>query len=446
MDVSRLAPQPFLIYTPPSAPSRPAEALTPDLWLTQMQRFTRIMETGPVAPPAGTPPTEVHPVEGRNGRVLKPDTILKADQYAGIGAKNRTRSPGSVIPGAPNYRELGEGIHGTAQPTVQGMKEILKRTGAGPGGSRHATWVNLREEPVIYINGQPYNPRHIRKPFANDAMPGRTAREVDGLEQDLKGDVLEEARRHHGTLTLADEGPDGKVIEKQVTVDKVQTIDEVYAELKAEGYRVDVKRIPITDTKKPDDADIDELVDTLKDVPPDEELIFNCHAGEGRTTTAMVLASIVRNARAGKSDNLIKDKALRDDIKEQGEHNPANYRAILTAIKEAQRAANPDQDRADEVIRRYGDIYDLKEEADKARQKAAEDSASLTPEERARRASQAADYMERYGVVVSFEAYAREQAPDFKLSYTEWKARHPEVARNLHAVQLAMAGGDSAAA
>ena len=41
---------------------------------------------------------------------------------------------------------------------------LLSTSGAG---SKTVLWHNLREEPVLYINGKPYVVRESNKPFAN---------------------------------------------------------------------------------------------------------------------------------------------------------------------------------------------------------------------------------------------------------------------------------------
>lgn len=38
---------------------------------------------------------------------------------------------------------------------------------APDAGQRRVMWFNMREEPVIYINGNPYVVREANKPFAN---------------------------------------------------------------------------------------------------------------------------------------------------------------------------------------------------------------------------------------------------------------------------------------
>ena len=42
-------------------------------------------------------------------------------------------------------------------------------------GRRKVLWFNMREEPVIYINGNPYVVREANKPFANLEYTGQSS-------------------------------------------------------------------------------------------------------------------------------------------------------------------------------------------------------------------------------------------------------------------------------
>lgn len=443
----------FLIYQPKMVKVGNQNTLTPGLWQDQLQKLNNILTTAPAATPAaqashpGVGSDEVSAVPDRQGKVLGADNFLKADQYPGLHSKwlqdGRVKHPQPLIEGAPNYRELGEGIHGTAQPTIDGMRSVLQRAGSGPGGKIKSVWTNLREEPVVYINGKPLNLRHIKAPYNNQASPGRSAREVDQLEKQLKQDILKEAQRNGGYIITHDEdaGPPPKVVEKKVKLETVQTVGEVYKQLQTEGYNVEYKRLPVTDMKKPEDHDIDELVKFLKKQDPDSELIFNCHAGQGRTTTAMVLASIIRRGQMGDSSKILKDANLREDIKEQGDHRTKNYRPIMQAIRDTQKLLSSQED-ADEVIARYGDVQNLKEEVGKARKSA---DSKTDPQARQRAQDKVLDYLERYHTIITFDRYAQEQGPDFKMSYSDWKKQHPDIDQNLTRLQLAAANtGQSA--
>ncbi len=59
-------------------------------------------------------------------------------------------------------------------------------------GRRKVLWHNMREEPVLYINGKPYVVREADKPFANLEYTGIDRRRVEDMEARLKQDVLEE--------------------------------------------------------------------------------------------------------------------------------------------------------------------------------------------------------------------------------------------------------------
>jgi hypothetical protein len=58
-------------------------------------------------------------------------------------------------------------------------------------------------------------------------------------------------------------------------------------------------RVPITDEKAPKDSDFELLIQRLWNVPPDAALVFNCQMGRGRTTTGMVIATLVTLRRLG---------------------------------------------------------------------------------------------------------------------------------------------------
>ena len=65
-----------------------------------------------------------------------------------------------------------------------------------------------------------------------------------------------------------------------------------------EGYDIDYLRVPVTDEKAPKEADFALLLQRLWNAPEDAALVFNCQMGRGRTTTGMIIASLLRLKRA----------------------------------------------------------------------------------------------------------------------------------------------------
>ncbi len=54
-------------------------------------------------------------------------------------------------------------VFGTGQPTVQGFSNCLEPIEKKYGDEKHIFWVNLRQEPVVYVNGKPYTGREPDK-------------------------------------------------------------------------------------------------------------------------------------------------------------------------------------------------------------------------------------------------------------------------------------------
>jgi hypothetical protein len=92
--------------------------------------------------------------------------VLKSDHIPGI-AKDLEYH----IKGAPNFRGIPAApIFGTAQPTTSGIRTILNLLGAKASAGvpgRTVVWINLREEPVVYLNNRPFVLREAEFPFRN---------------------------------------------------------------------------------------------------------------------------------------------------------------------------------------------------------------------------------------------------------------------------------------
>ena len=61
----------------------------------------------------------------------------------------------------------------------------------------------------------------------------------------------------------------------------------------ANGYDVDYLRVPVTDEKAPKTSDFAILAARAWDPPEGAALMYNCQMGRGRTTTGMIIASLI---------------------------------------------------------------------------------------------------------------------------------------------------------
>ena len=77
------------------------------------------------------------------------------------------------IEGAPNFRQIRDfPVFGSAQPTEAGFKNVLDQIPKGTDEQQtKIMWFNMRQEPVIYINGNPCAPRHPER--LHDNMQAR---------------------------------------------------------------------------------------------------------------------------------------------------------------------------------------------------------------------------------------------------------------------------------
>lgn len=117
-----------------------------------------------IAESAGGRPYEMGVVAAlRIGQVLGSQTVLKSDHCPGC----QNLSLPERVEGAPNFREVpGFPVYGVANPTIAGIQSVIRRVGSSKGG-RPVFWHNMREEPVIYINGKPFVLREVERPYKN---------------------------------------------------------------------------------------------------------------------------------------------------------------------------------------------------------------------------------------------------------------------------------------
>lgn len=223
----------------------------------------------------------------RGGAVLGKKTILKSDHFPGC-QNRRLESP--LIAGAPNYRRAREQrVHGVAIPTAEGIRNVLKHIGE----EEWVVWINLREEPVVYVNGRPFVLRDVERPFSNLEYTGISASRLEQMESRLKEDALAEASRYGGRILLTDELPDGQMVDLWEPLSSVMTPLELYSNLHLHLPRLRYHRVPVTDEKSPKESDFDLLVRTISDAAPLSHVVFNCQMGRGRTTTGMVIATLL---------------------------------------------------------------------------------------------------------------------------------------------------------
>ncbi|KAI6672581.1 hypothetical protein NL676_000487 [Syzygium grande] len=375
----------------------------------------------------------------RGGSVLGMKTILKSDHFP--GCQNKRLSP--QIDGAPNYRQADSlHVHGVAIPTIDGIRNVLKHIGAQIDGKGvKVLWISLREEPVIYINGRPFVLRDEEKPLSNLELTGINRDRVEQMEERLKEDIMMEAARYGNKILVTDELPDYQMVDQwePVSRDSVKTPLEVYQELQVEGYLVDYERVPLTDEKAPEERDIDDLVDKISQVNVNTEIIFNCQMGRGRTTTGMVIATLIYLNRIGDSgiprinsigrvldsgSNVTVNLPNSEEAIRRGEY------AVIRSLIRVLEGGVEGKRQVDKVIDKCASMQNLREAIATNR-----NNILRQPDEMKREASLSTfvEYLERYYYLICFAVYVHSERQALRSSslgrctFADWMKARPEL-------------------
>ncbi|CAN6706174.1 unnamed protein product [Malus baccata var. baccata] len=376
----------------------------------------------------------------RGGSVLGKKTILKSDHFP--GCQNKRLYP--HIDGAPNYRQADSlHVHGVAIPTIDGIQNVLNHIGAQQidGKRAQVLWINLREEPVVYINGRPFVLRDVERPFSNLEYTGINRARVEQMEARLKEDLLTEAARYGNKILVTDELPDGQMVDQwePVSRDSVKTPLEVYEELQEQGYLVDYERVPITDEKSPKELDFDILVHKISQADINAEIIFNCQMGRGRTTTGMVIATLIYLNRIGasgiprtnsigkisESSEIVGDNVpSSEDAIRRGEY------AVIRSLIRVLEGGVEGKRQVDKVIDKCASMQNLREAIATYR-----NSIMRQPDEMKKEASLSffMEYLERYYFLICFTVYIHSEGAALRSSscdyigFADWMKARPEL-------------------
>ncbi|KAF0874440.1 PALD protein, partial [Crocuta crocuta] len=162
-------------------------------------------------------------------------------------------------------------IYGTAQPSAKALGSILAYLTDAKRKLRHVVWVNLREEAVLECDGNTHSLRWPGPPMAPD--------QLEHLEIQLKA--------HLSAPLPGTGGPPAHSFQTCLTT------QEVFARHRRAHPGLTYRRIPVPDFCAPCEEDFDRLFEALRAALAKDAgtgFVFSCLSGQGRTTTAMVVA------------------------------------------------------------------------------------------------------------------------------------------------------------
>merc|ERR1739847_5629 len=175
------------------------------------------------------------------------------------------------LPGAPNFHRIpGYKVYTTGQPTLEGIKNILEKvTGTIYPKDGPIIWLNLRQEPDVYVNGQPICARPPNK-IGEYAELGAVTRD----------------------LIKADEAEFFKVVEGRVK--ELTTLSEAMLKAKEDFPGLVHWRVPVCNSASPLETDFDIICNTLVGTSINTPVIVTDQVGLSRATTGSVIACLFK--------------------------------------------------------------------------------------------------------------------------------------------------------
>merc|ERR1719461_744031 len=192
------------------------------------------------------------------------------------------------------------------------LEPIMKKY----GDEKVFYWANLRQEPVVYVNDKPYSARDPKALHQHIMISN--PEEVNKMEAEFIEEIQKRGADFKYFQDVFGDIPDdrsAKLEEKTEKLEKATTLSNIFGALKEKVSKVEALRIPFAQDKAPEEQVFDQILAILKNTSASTPIVFNCQAGISRTTTAMVIASLVKEFQLASELNHMKG-IVPDDILE----------------------------------------------------------------------------------------------------------------------------------
>merc|ERR1711887_457217 len=165
------------------------------------------------------------------------------------------------VAGCPNFRRVpGYKVYCCGQPTISGFEACLEKvTGSIYPKDGKIIWFNLRQEPSIYINGEPVCARPPNK-IGEYAELGNITRDLAKENEEKFLEVCQKrAEENGGKLKAVD------INKKELTLEvkEIKSLSQVIEGLKEKFPGLVHMRVPVCNSAAPLETDFDVICNTL---------------------------------------------------------------------------------------------------------------------------------------------------------------------------------------
>merc|ERR1712001_16373 len=196
------------------------------------------------------------------------------------------------IPGVPNFRRVpGFKVYCCGQPTIEGFEKALEKVcGTIYPKDGPIIWFNLRQEPTVYVNGNPVCARPPNK-IGEYAELGAITRDIiKEQEAAFAGECEGRKSTNGGKLKVVDVNKK----ESEVEVKELKSLSQAIAGLKEKYPGLVHWRVPVCNSASPLESDYDIMVKTLVGTSINTPIIVNDQVGLSRATTGCVIACLFK--------------------------------------------------------------------------------------------------------------------------------------------------------
>jgi len=196
------------------------------------------------------------------------------------------------VPGCPNFRRVpGYKVYCCGQPTIAGFEATLNKVcGDIYPKDGKIIWLNLRQEPDVYINGEPTCARPPNK-IGEYAELGNITRDLAKANEDEFLQVCEKrAEENGGKIKAVD------INKKELTLEvkEIKSLSQVIEGLKEKFPGLVHMRVPVCNSAAPLEADFDIICNTLVGTSVNTPIIVNDQVGLSRATTGCVAVCLFK--------------------------------------------------------------------------------------------------------------------------------------------------------
>merc|ERR1711872_947807 len=323
------------------------------------------------------------------------------------------------VPGCPNFRRVpGFKVYCCGQPTIAGFENALNKVcGDKYPKDGPIIWFNLRQEPDVYVNGEPICARPPNK-IGEYAELGNITRDI------TKANEVEFLRQVE--MRKNDNGGKLKVVDinkkqSEIEVKELKSLSQVIEGLKEKFPGLVHWRVPVCNSAAPLETDFDIMVKTLVGTAINTPVIVNDQVGLSRATTGCVVACLFKEFQISASfEGLVETvpgmnlEILKTDKYKMDPEKDALFRGefevvknLVAKMKDGQAAKN----NADKIIDKNGTPKTGGTGIKQLRENIAESKLSYEIIDDAAQAflkSKIMDNIHKYFYLIVFAAYMRE--------------------------------------